>query len=115
MSVAKVTIDVSKLAELVKAAVGPKSAAKAPAAKEPKEKKEKAAPKKKEKSAVVEVEKIVGMRAGAKGLEYRIKWEGFSDERSCSWVLASQLRGTAGFDEALRTFERAAESDPLRV
>lgn len=79
---AKVTIDVSKLAELVKAAVGPKSAAKAPAAKEPKEKKEKAAPKKKEKSAVVEVEKIVGMRAGAKGLEYRIKWKG---EKETTW------------------------------
>jgi len=75
----KVKIDVSKLAELVKAAVGPKSAAKAKAAaKAPKEKKEK----KKKGNDTVEVEKICGMRAGATGLEYRIKWKG---EKDTTW------------------------------
>ena len=69
---ALVAAEVNTVSELK--ALGSK--AKAKPAPEPKAKAPKPAAPKKGKAEVVEVEKIVGMRAGPKGVEYRIKWKG---------------------------------------
>ena len=51
------------------------------------------------------------MRGAGKVVEYRIKWRGFASSQSVTWELASQMRGTPGFDAALAAFDEAQRFD----